>query len=231
MNGYEPVLMRTNRVASDSACNSGDGSELLLHVDPQRPEGGPDGGRDIEAIRDGIEVWGAVGFQNSVSDSPDDKRNAKAKFIKDLETGAGPQAGLEGLCVLYERRYDRGRAKRTQGFQARQKGITFVDLYWQERSGRRLRTDSARGLAYRYQYLAMSMSEAEQAAFFSRFGIEVHEAITQQHESVISRLDRLEFLHQMSRPLRELRVLCSSASHIPLRNSDISECWLNSCRQ
>ncbi len=51
------------------------------------------------------------------------------------------------------------------------------------------------------------MSEAEQATFFSRFGSELHDAITRQHESVVSRLDRLEFLHQMSRPMRELRCL------------------------
>ncbi len=70
------------------------------HVDPQRPEGGPDGGRDIEAFRDGIEVWGAVGFQNSVSDSPDDKRQAKAKFIADLETALARKPELKGFAFF-----------------------------------------------------------------------------------------------------------------------------------
>jgi hypothetical protein len=174
------------------------------HVTPQRPEGGPDGGRDIEAIRDGIEVWGAVGFQNSVSDSPDDKWHAKAKFIKDLENALRHKPDLKGFVFFTN--VDLTEAERNiLEDAAREKGISFVELYWRERLRQAL--DSAEGLAYRYQYLSMPMSEAEQATFFSRFGTELHELITQQHESVVSRLDRLEFRHEMSCPVRELRCL------------------------
>ena len=36
-------------------------------VRPRRPQGGRDGSRDIEALKDGINVvWGAVGFRNHV---------------------------------------------------------------------------------------------------------------------------------------------------------------------
>jgi hypothetical protein len=49
-------------------------------VCPRRPEGGPDDGRDIQAIRDSQLCFGAVGFRNNVSDSPQDKTAAKKKF-------------------------------------------------------------------------------------------------------------------------------------------------------
>ena len=52
----------------------------FLNVRPRNPRGGRDGGRDLEAtLSDGREVWGAIGFQNSVSDSSDDKKQAKRK--------------------------------------------------------------------------------------------------------------------------------------------------------
>src|SRR5271156_4939384 len=65
-------------------------------VQPRRPEGGPDGGRDIQAIRNGrTEVWGAVGFQNSVTDSADDKRQAKKKFKDDVDVALGIKPDLK----------------------------------------------------------------------------------------------------------------------------------------
>lgn len=44
-------------------------------VTPRQPGGGPDGGRDLQAIftPENKEVYGAVGFRNSASDSSQDK--------------------------------------------------------------------------------------------------------------------------------------------------------------
>ncbi|TMA79926.1 MAG: hypothetical protein E6J74_40395 [Deltaproteobacteria bacterium] len=47
--------------------------ERFSNVRPRRPKGGPDGGRDIEAVLDGSHlVWGGVGFRNNAIDSTDD---------------------------------------------------------------------------------------------------------------------------------------------------------------
>jgi hypothetical protein len=174
------------------------------HVIAQRPEGGPDGGRDIEAIRDGIEVWGAVGFQNAVSDSPADKRQACKKFSDDLDAALRRNPDLKGYVFFTN--VDLTEAERNSlEALARGKGLALVDVYWRERLRQAL--DSPEGLAYRYQYLAIAMSEAEQTTFFNRFGSELHEAITRQHETIVGRLERLEFLHEMARPLREIRCL------------------------
>src|SRR5262249_53452896 len=51
----------------------------------RHPLGGPDGGRDTAGIYEGsVTVWGAVGFQNMVSDSLDEKKQTVRKFKFDL---------------------------------------------------------------------------------------------------------------------------------------------------
>ena len=51
----------------------------------RQPRGGPDKGRDLEAVYDGDRgAWIAVGFRNSVSDSPSDRNWASRKFRSDL---------------------------------------------------------------------------------------------------------------------------------------------------
>lgn len=56
-------------------------------VKPRHPEGGPDGARDIEALYKGeLLTWGAVGFQNNVSDSPVEIKSTKKKFRDDLKS-------------------------------------------------------------------------------------------------------------------------------------------------
>jgi hypothetical protein len=54
-------------------------------VVPRHPEGGRDGGRDLEAILDGkLRVFAGVGFQNNVNNSTSQVQAAKRKFKKDL---------------------------------------------------------------------------------------------------------------------------------------------------
>jgi hypothetical protein len=53
------------------------------NIKPRRPKGGPDGGRDIEAIFDNRKVvWGGVGFRANVTDSKEDKKWVERKFKK-----------------------------------------------------------------------------------------------------------------------------------------------------
>src|SRR4051812_23894956 len=57
----------------------------FANIKPRNPRGGPDGGRDIEAVFQGSQVaWGAVGFQNSVNDSSAQRKKAAKKFSDDL---------------------------------------------------------------------------------------------------------------------------------------------------
>jgi hypothetical protein len=59
--------------------------------------GGPDGGRDIEAVyADSLIVWGAVGFQNSAHDSPAEKAWVHKKFGEDLNRALSEKHDLKG---------------------------------------------------------------------------------------------------------------------------------------
>ena len=54
-------------------------------VRPRQPRGGPDDGRDIQAIyREDQTVFGAVSFVNQANDSNEQKKTVKKKFFKDL---------------------------------------------------------------------------------------------------------------------------------------------------
>ena len=48
------------------------------------------------------------------------------------------------------------------------------------------------------------MSDAEQAAFFARWGDDVEELITKSASAADARLDRIEFIQEQHRPLHSL---------------------------
>jgi hypothetical protein len=54
-------------------------------VRPRHPRGGPDGGRDIEAVfKNSQKAFAAVGFANQANDSNEQKRAIRKKFAADL---------------------------------------------------------------------------------------------------------------------------------------------------
>jgi len=56
-------------------------------VRPRHPRGGPDGGRDIEALFRGEQrAYGAVGFLNEADDSAREEARVLAKFSEDLKS-------------------------------------------------------------------------------------------------------------------------------------------------
>jgi hypothetical protein len=59
----------------------------FTNVTPRHPRGGPDGGRDMEAIfREEQRTYGAVGFVNQASDTEEHKKRVQRKFADDLES-------------------------------------------------------------------------------------------------------------------------------------------------
>ena len=69
-------------------------------VRPRHPRGGPDGGRDIQAIyREEQTTFGAVGFVNQANDSEEQKRTIKKKFIDDLESASS--ADIEPKVFIF----------------------------------------------------------------------------------------------------------------------------------
>ena len=169
-------------------------------VKPRRPKGGPDGGRDIEALLDGQHViYGAVGFRNSAGDSLADKTWVRKKFVSDLKAALGSNPDLRAFVFLTN--VDLTPSEQAHlAKKAANLNIESVDIFWRERL--RILLDSPDGLGLRYQYLAIRLSDAEQAAFFSRWGSQLEQLIISQFGHVDARLARLEFLQDRQNPVK-----------------------------
>jgi hypothetical protein len=170
-------------------------------IHPRRPEGGPDGGRDIQAIRNSELCFGAVGFLNNVSDSPQDKREIKKKFHDDVNAAINANMKPKAFVFLTNVDLTPGEIEEIRGWAITQ-GLSFVDIYWRERIRQVL--DSPEGLAIRHQYLGINMSEAEQASFFSRFGNDLERLVQDRFDSIDRKMDALEFAHWKNGTIRKL---------------------------
>ena len=176
--------------------------ERFSSVRPRHPRGGPDGGRDLEAqYLDGRRVFGAIGFQNSVSDSQSERTVACRKFKDDLDTALEADRDLKVFVFFTNVSLTLGDKGALQTV-ANEKGIEVLDIFDRERM--RIALDSPNGLAARVQYLNLNMSDAEQAAFFARWGDRIENVITNSRDAVHTRLNRLEFIQEQSRGLHFL---------------------------
>jgi hypothetical protein len=160
------------------------------NMQPRRPYGGPDGGRDIECNRGEERCFGAVGFINNVSDSPGNKRSTLKKFKSDLQSALNEDNNLHAFVFFTNVDLTPKDIKNMEEI-GRKQNLSFVDIYHRERM--RIALDSAEGLAIRYQYLGISLSEAEQAAFFSRFGNDLEILVRGGFDSIEQKLDQIEF--------------------------------------
>jgi len=174
-------------------------------VRPIHPRGGRDKGRDIEAIYDGQKAYIAVGFFNSANDSNEHRRKAIAKFKSDLKRGKEECKGLQNFVFITNENLTTTQKQKALEH-ARGEGICLCDIYDRERI--RIILDSPDGFAIRYQYLNIPLSEAEQAAFFTKWGDTLQDFISQSFESVDEKLSRIQFLQEAYRPLRSLNFIC-----------------------
>lgn len=171
-------------------------------VRPRQPRGGPDGGRDIEALfRGGERAYAAVGFVNQADDSPAKKRRTTVKFRADLNSALSASPVPTVFVFLTNIAFTPGEKEGLEG-EARAKGIGHCEIFDRERL--RIALDSPDGFAVRFQYLAIPLSEAEQASFFAKWGDEVNSVITTGFQKVQHTLDQLLFLQEATFPLSSL---------------------------
>jgi hypothetical protein len=169
------------------------------NIKPRRPKGGPDGGRDIEAVFDNREVvWGSVGFRANVNDSGKDKKWVEKKFKDDIRSAKDKNPELWGFVFFTN--VDLTPAEVSMLEQsALSEGFSFIEIFYRERL--RIALDSPRGLSLRYQHLNISLSEAEQAAFFAEYGSQIESLLHKGFGIIDERLKRIEFFHDCSKPL------------------------------
>ena len=172
-------------------------------IRPRRPEGGPDGGYDIECKRLGEKCFGAVGFKNSVSDSLQDKKDIRKKFKDDVGTARQADGTVKAFVFFCNVDFTPGELEELERF-ARGYDFSHVDIYWRERLRHAL--DGVDGLALRFQYLGIKLTDAEQAAFFARFGKELEDLLHGRFNRIEHRLDEIEFARWKAGCIRSLEL-------------------------
>jgi hypothetical protein len=171
-------------------------------VRPRHPRGGPDGGRDIDAIfRDRQIAFGAVGFVNQANDSDEQKERVQNKFEDDLKSTFSGNPKPEVFVFLTNINLTLGE-KAGLIAQASAAGFAYCDIMDRERL--RVVLDSAEGFSIRFQYLGLPLSEAEQATFFATWGHDLQELASKHFQRVEQTLERVHFLLEASGILSHL---------------------------
>jgi hypothetical protein len=174
-------------------------------IRPRRPEGGPDGGRDIEATFQSVySAFGAVGFQNGVSDSPEDKRVAKQKFRGDVTAAKGSRPEVSHFAFFTNVDLTPGEVEECVAI-GRQHGFVLVEVFHRERI--RMLLDVPSGFAFRFQYLDVEMSREEQASFFQKFHDQLEAMIARGFDFTMGQLNRVEFFQRLRRGIQQIELV------------------------
>lgn len=165
-------------------------------VRPRHPSGGPDGGRDIEAVVDGeVVAYGAVGFMNGANDSDEQKKQIRDKFTDDLKSALAAKTDLKAFVFMTNVHLTMGEQQAMRE-QAQRRGIERCDVLDRERL--RIELDSPAGFFIRFQHLGVPLSEAEQASFLSRYGDRIQEVVSTGFQRIERALARQTFLLEAS---------------------------------
>ena len=171
-------------------------------VRPRHPRGGPDGGRDIEAVfRNEQRACAAVGFVNQANDSEEQKKTIRKKFQADLQSALSVDPKPEVFFFLTNLNLTLTE-KELLVSEGKVNGFAYCEIMDRERL--RISLDSPDGFSIRFQYLGLPLSEAEQASFFARWGDDIQSVISTGFERVERTLDRLLFLQEASHILSAL---------------------------
>jgi hypothetical protein len=171
---------------------------------PRRPKGGPDGGRDIEAVFQGSTVvWGAVGFRNGGGNDDAARRDAQEKFDADLSRALSENPGLQGFVFFTNVDLTPGIIEHLKST-ATARDVAVVDVCDMERLRHAL--DSPEGLIARLQYLDIAMSATEQIALVNKFGNQLQQAVLARFDRVERTLSQMERFLGFQTPLHRLDV-------------------------
>jgi hypothetical protein len=186
---------------------------------PRRPKGGPDGGRDIEAVREGtLAVWGAVGFKNGGGADASSRGWVTRKFKADLDRALKENPDLPGFVFFTNVDLTLGQKEKLTRH-AHELRLKFVEIYDLERLRHVL--DSPEGLLARLQYLDIPMSATEQAALVGKFGGQLQNAVTARFDRVEQTLARMDQFLDLQKPIYRLDLYAALTS--PRTSAQIGE--------
>lgn len=195
----------TNQLHREQMCRAVLAADpRFSEVRPRHPRGGPDGGRDIEAVYRGDQkAFGAVGFVNQANDSNEQKRSIESKFAADLASALTATDVLGAFVFFTNANFTIGEKDQLIQ-QAKAGGVPFCDIFDRERL--RIELDGPDGFSTRFQYLGIALSEEEQASFFARWGDEIQSVISSGFDRMEIALNRILFLQEVRDPIARLTV-------------------------
>lgn len=187
-------------------------------IEPRRPEGGPDDGRDLQCIFDHrVKCFGAVGFKNDANDSARQRREIKKKFKDDLS--AAIKADPSVKAFVFFTNVDVTPSEQDELKQhARSCGMDHVDVFYRERL--RILLDSVGGYAFRLSYLDIPLSDAEQKDFFSRFGNAIQDVVVGKLEAVEQRMEEILYRNWLRGRCRNISVIVKLKKLYRVEGSD-----------
>jgi hypothetical protein len=172
-------------------------------VKPRHPRGGRDGGVDIEAQFDGQPAAIAVGFVNGATDADAERKQIKTKYKEDASSAAN-RTPRPGAFFFFTNTNLSLSEKSVLQAHSTNAGIASSEIF--DRDRMRVILDGPDGLGIRYRYLQIPLSDAEQAAFFSRWGDDIQKVIGSRFSNVESSLARIQFLHEAASPLDQFTI-------------------------
>ncbi len=176
----------------------------VTNVTPRQPYGGPDGGRDIEALfKDRDKTFGAVGFVNNANDSTAQKTKIKRKFKSDLSRALEVDQQLKVFIFFTNIRFTVGE-KNLLIQNAKEAGVSTCEIWDRERL--RVELDTPDGFCIRFQYLDIPLSEEEQASFFARWGDDIQSVISTGFQKVEEKLNNIIFYQIANEVLQHLTI-------------------------
>lgn len=124
-----------------------------------------------------------------------------AKFKSDLNSATDADPNLKAFVFFTNINLTNGE-KESLVLSATDKGLQHCEIIDRERI--RIALDSVDGFCIRFQFLAIPMSEAEQASFFSRWGDDIQSFISSGFQKIEGTLKRVLFLQEANDPLSQL---------------------------
>lgn len=170
----------------------------------RRPKGGPDGGRDIEALfRESTPAWAGVGFRNGGGNDTDARRWASDKFTSDLTRALEVNPSLSAFAFLTNVDLSPSNVtkQKTAGYEL---GVSNIDVFHLENL--RYALDSAEGLIARLQFLNIPMSDTEQVALVSKYGAALQDAVSERFDKVDHTLAEMKRFIDFQMPIARIDI-------------------------
>ena len=191
-------------------------------VTPRLPKGGPDGGRDLQAFYNGQLCYGAVGFVNDAADAQH-RSQIETKFKDDLKSAI--TANDVEKTDLKTFVFFTNVSLTPASFASLEKiaaddGIETCKIYDRERLANVL--DSPKGYAIRFQYLNISMTDAEQFGLFNSMS----ETISELKNELKAGLANIEKKNNKSEFMPAADYNEDTATHMYFGWSNYEGAWL-----